>query len=130
MIEDAHHLPRHVVCDDWALCAAAGQEIGEVTDFIVEASGFKGLVKFHGAAIDVPDGRMDRVPPLARDCDISQGSGEQSFALAVEPETAIKLGHPVEVLGLQCGKRVDADWAYLAEGLDLFYWAEPVEREE
>jgi hypothetical protein len=26
---------------------------------------------FGGASIDVPDGRMDRVPPLARDCDIS-----------------------------------------------------------
>jgi hypothetical protein len=26
-------------------------------------SGFKGLVKFHGASIDVPDGRMDRIPP-------------------------------------------------------------------
>jgi hypothetical protein len=23
MIEDAHHLARHVVCDDWGLCAAA-----------------------------------------------------------------------------------------------------------
>ena len=48
----------------------------------------------------------------------------------MEPNTAIKLGHPVEVLGLQCGKRVDARWAYLAEGLDSFYRAEPVECEE
>jgi len=56
MIEDAHHLARHVVCDDWALCAAAAQEIAEVTDFIVEPSGFKGFVKFHGASIDLPDG--------------------------------------------------------------------------
>ena len=23
MVEDAHHLARHLVCDDWALCAAA-----------------------------------------------------------------------------------------------------------
>jgi hypothetical protein len=22
-VEDAHHLTRHVMCDDWALCAAA-----------------------------------------------------------------------------------------------------------
>jgi hypothetical protein len=71
MVEYAHHLARHIVCDDWALCAAAAEEIAEVTDFIVEPGGFKGLVKFHGASIDVPDGRMDRVPPLARDCDIS-----------------------------------------------------------
>jgi len=42
-----------------------------VTDFIVEPGGFKGLVKVHGASIGVPDGRMDGVPPLARDCDIS-----------------------------------------------------------
>jgi hypothetical protein len=38
-----------------------------MTDFIVEAGGFKGLVKLYGASIDVPDGRMDRVPPLAWD---------------------------------------------------------------
>jgi hypothetical protein len=67
MIEDVHHLARHVVRDDWALCAAAA----EVTNFIVEPSGFKGLVKLHGASIDIPDDRTDRVPPLARDCDIS-----------------------------------------------------------
>jgi hypothetical protein len=48
----------------------------------------------------------------------------------VEPKTAIKLSHPIEVLGLQCGKGVDARWAYLAEGLDSFYRAEPVECEE
>src|ERR1700733_14914747 len=48
----------------------------------------------------------------------------------MEPKTAIKLGHPVEVLGWQCGKRVDAGWPCLAEGLDSFYRAEPVEREE
>jgi hypothetical protein len=71
MVEDAHHLAGHVMCDDWALCSAAAQEIAEVTDFIVESGGFKGLVKFHGASIDVSDGRMDRVPPLAGDCDIS-----------------------------------------------------------
>ena len=23
VIEDAHHLARHVMCDDWALCVAA-----------------------------------------------------------------------------------------------------------
>ena len=66
MIEDTHHLARRVMCDDWALCAATAQEIAEVADFIVESSGLKGLVKFHGASIDVTDGRMDRVPPLAR----------------------------------------------------------------
>jgi hypothetical protein len=49
------------VCDDWALCAAGAQEIAEVTDFIVEAGGFKRLIKFNGASIDVPDRRMDRV---------------------------------------------------------------------
>src|SRR5260370_25522325 len=70
-VEDDHHLARHVECDDWALCAAAAQEIAEVTDLIVEPGGFKGLVKLYGASIDVPDSRMDRVPPLARDCDIS-----------------------------------------------------------
>ena len=48
----------------------------------------------------------------------------------MEPKTAIKLGHAVEVLGLQCGKRVDACRSYLAKGLDLFYRTEPVEREE
>ena len=48
----------------------------------------------------------------------------------MEPKTAIKLGYPVKVLGLQCGKRVDARWTYLAEGLDSFYRAEPVECEE
>ena len=57
-------------------------------------------------------------------------AGEQSVALAVESKTAITLGHPVEVLGLQCGKRVDARWAYLAEGVDSFYRAEPVECEK
>jgi hypothetical protein len=61
MIEDTHYLARHVMCDDWALCAATAQEIAEVADFIVEPSGLKGLVKFHGASIDVPDGRMNRV---------------------------------------------------------------------
>jgi integrase len=101
-----------------------------VTGFIVEPGGFKGLVKFNGASIDVPDGRMDRVPPLVSDYDISQWPGEQSVALAVEPKTAIKLGHAVEVLGLQCGKGVDASWAYLAEGLDSFYRAEPVDCEK
>jgi len=48
----------------------------------------------------------------------------------VEPNTAIKLGHPVEMLGLQCCKCVDAGWTYLAEGLDLLYSAEPVECEK
>jgi hypothetical protein len=42
-----------------------------VTDFIVEPGGFKGLVKFHDASIDVPDGSVDRVPPLVSDYDIS-----------------------------------------------------------
>ena len=42
-----------------------------MTGFIVEPGGFKGLVKFNGASIDVPDGRMDRVPPLVSDYDIS-----------------------------------------------------------
>ena len=101
-----------------------------MTDFIVEPSGLKWFVKFHGVSIDVPDGRMGRVPPLARDCDISQWPREQSVALTVEPKTAIKLRHPVEVHGLQCRKRVDARWAYLAEGLDSFYGAEPIECEE
>src|SRR5260370_41178584 len=68
-VEDDHHLARHVECDDWALCAAAAQEIAEVTDFIVESGGFKSLVQFHGASHDVPDCRMAVVPPFDQDYD-------------------------------------------------------------
>ena len=89
-----------------------------MTDFIVEPGGFKRLVKFHCASIDVPDGRMDRVSTTC--------SGLRHFLMARlakrRPRRGAqdrnRAGHPVEVLGLQCGKRIAASRAYLAEGLD------------
>lgn len=53
-------------------------------DLVIEAGGFKGLMKFNYASIEVRDRRMDRVPPLAPDCAISLRSNEQSVPLAVQ----------------------------------------------